>query len=188
MKEQHANELELNMISFSPSLSSPLAGRRQLWIEMADNKVSPLHYQEPHCHCWSVLYKVETFRFSPVQCISSNIALYQTCKLQLGSHVQYISIALHWNIEHCTTWATFPLHYEVIRLPPASTPLSLQTNLSSFTNNFSDFFFAHVYCLSVSSSVCNTYCVCGFLGIGVPASRAHLRFFLTLSNTCTKYM
>ena len=162
---------------------------------MADNKVSPLHYQEPHCHCWSVLYKVETFHFSPVQCISSNIALYQTCKLQ------YIEYGLHF---HCNTsplhyietlyiavhgtWATFPLHYEVIRLPPASTPLSLQTNLSSFTNNFSDFFYAHVYCLSVSSSVCNTYCVCGFLGIGVPASRAHLRFFLTLSNTCTKYM
>ena len=39
---------------FVPSCRSPGSSpgrRRQLWIEMADNKVSPLHYQQLHCHC-----------------------------------------------------------------------------------------------------------------------------------------
>ena len=33
-----------------PPPSPPPASRRQLWIEMADNKVSPLHYQGLHCY------------------------------------------------------------------------------------------------------------------------------------------
>ena len=33
------------------SPGSPPGRRRQLWIEMADNKVSPPYYQQLHCHC-----------------------------------------------------------------------------------------------------------------------------------------
>ena len=44
-----------------PPAALPLAARRrQLWIEMADNKVSPLYYYKLHCHTAHYIIKSNT--------------------------------------------------------------------------------------------------------------------------------
>ena len=107
------------MISFFPPPLPlhPAASRRQLWIEMADNKVSPLHYQR--LLCYTTPSRI-TLLATPLPVVSPRENCFSTRNIRLNfsvlhyttlhqttfpSHCQYCSIKVTLHQE-----ATFPLH------------------------------------------------------------------------------